>query len=161
MNIFYIHSNPLLAAQDLCDKHVVKMVLESTQILSSVLHRYGMSEIAPYKEAYPSHPCVLWAGDSRSHWRWLLTHAEAISNEYTLRYEKIHKCDAYIKDLKKITSTIPFPKENFTPPPQCMPEQYRHKDTTMAYKNYYIGEKSSFAEWNKNRPQPLWYRKGI
>lgn len=156
MNIFYVHSNPLIAAQELCDKHVVKMVLESTQILSSVLHRYGMSEIAPYKPTHVNHPCVRWAGDSRSHWRWLLSHAEALSDEYTYRYEKIHKCDAYIKDMKSVTS-IPFEKEGFIPPPQCMPEEYRQENIIEAYRQYYLGDKSSFAVWNNKRPQPLWF----
>ena len=160
MNIFYVHSNPLIAAQNLCDKHVVKMVLESTQILSSVLHRYGMGNIAPYKPTHMNHPCVLWAGDSSSHWRWLLSHAEALSEEYTYRYEKIHKCDAYIKDMKELTSKIPFETAGFSPPPQCMPEQYKSEDTVQAYMKYYLGEKSSFAVWNNKRTEPAWFYKG-
>lgn len=157
MNIFYVSSNPVIAAQELCDKHVVKMVLETTQILSTVLHRYGMGEIAPYKITHPNHPCVLWAGDSRSHWRWLLSHGEALSAEYTYRYEKVHKCDAYIKEMAMVTTSIPFEKEGFLSPPQCMPEEYRHANTVEAYRRYYIGDKSSFAVWNNKRPQPLWF----
>ena len=33
MNIFVIDKDPVVAAQNLCDKHVVKMILESAQML--------------------------------------------------------------------------------------------------------------------------------
>jgi hypothetical protein len=60
--------------------------------------------------------------------------------------------------MKEIKN-IPFKFDGFIPPPQCIPAEYRCNDTVTAYKRYYIGDKSSFAVWNKNRPQPLWFRK--
>ena len=38
MNIFYLDRDPVIAAQMMCDKHVVKMILESAQMLSTA-HR--------------------------------------------------------------------------------------------------------------------------
>ena len=38
MNIFVLDRNPVIAAQMQCDKHIVKMIVESGQMLSTV-HR--------------------------------------------------------------------------------------------------------------------------
>ena len=64
MNIFVLDQCPVESARMLCDKHIVKMPLESTQMLSSVWHRYGHGDKVQYKEAFKNHPCTLWAVDS-------------------------------------------------------------------------------------------------
>ena len=77
MNIFVLHEQPDVAAQILCDKHVVKMILESAQMLCTVAHNHGYD--APYRRTHPKHPCTLWAGKSQENWDWLISHALAMS----------------------------------------------------------------------------------
>ncbi len=85
MNIFVVDEDPEIAARQLCDKHVVKMILESAQMLCTVALEHGYED-APYKKAHPKHPCTLWAGKSAENWQWLITHGLAMAEEYTRRY---------------------------------------------------------------------------
>ena len=89
MNIFVIDKNPRTAARQLCDRHVVKMALETAQILSAVAHQKGFN--APYKISHQKHPCTIWAGKSFGNWRWLVAHGLAVCDEYTRRYGRTHK----------------------------------------------------------------------
>ena len=80
MNIFVVDEDPEVAARQLCDKHVVKMILESAQMLCTVAHEHGF--VAPYKKAHPKHPCTLWAGKSPENWSWLIAHGLAMPEQY-------------------------------------------------------------------------------
>ena len=99
MNIFFVDNNPETAARMLCDKHIVKMPLESAQMLSSVWHRYGHGDKVQYKESFKNHPMTIWAGDSYENYIWLRKHALELCFEYTRRYGKVHKCQQVILDL--------------------------------------------------------------
>ena len=90
MNIFVLDECPVISAQMQCDKHVVKMPLETAQMLCSVFHRHGLGDKVPYKEAHRNHPCTLWAGDSADNFIWLWKHGMELCFEYTRRYNKIH-----------------------------------------------------------------------
>lgn len=147
MNIFILDINPVLAAQYQCDKHVVKMVLESAQILSTI-------NGGPYKPTHANHPCVAWARENSGNYAWLALHAIALCHEYTTRYGKRHKCEDIIADLLCIPFSIP--REYRTPFIQCMPEQYRGDDAVKAYRRYYVSEKAKFARWT-NRNIPQWF----
>ena len=57
MNIFLLDWNTDVCAQYHCDKHVVKMILESTQMLSTVHSKY-YSDLAPYLPVHAKHPCT-------------------------------------------------------------------------------------------------------
>jgi hypothetical protein len=83
MNIFLLDSNIKKCAQYHCDKHVVKMILESAQILSTVLRLNGVDQ--GYKTTHANHPCTLWAGKSFSNWKWLRELASALNKEYRFR----------------------------------------------------------------------------
>ena len=93
MNIFVTDPDPVISAQTLCDKHVVKMVLESAQMLSTAWREYS-SEYADehelYKTAHLNHPCSIWVRLARENYRWLYKHFVALCEEYTHRYEKSH-----------------------------------------------------------------------
>ena len=130
MNIFVVDSDPKTSAQQLCDKHVVKMILESAQMLCSPFPKGD----APYKRAYYNHPCTLWARESQRNYEWLVDHAYAMCQEYTRRYGKVHKSLAVIEWCGK----------------NC------HKLNT-AYRSYYNGEKAYFAKWTK-REAPNWFQ---
>ena len=109
MNIFFLHKDPSRAARMQCDKHVVKMVLETTQMLSTAARRNGFD--IGYKAAYPSHPMTKWVGDNNYNFSWALDHAQELSKEYTARYGKFHACQKVINELepKKVCRYVQFP----------------------------------------------------
>ena len=146
VNIFYLDKDPKIAAKYHCDKHVVKMILETAQVLSAVHHRYHMP--APYKETHKNHPSVLWAGETWNNYAWLWRLGMELCKEYTRRYKKKHKCQWLLEnDLRLPPPGIPI-DEPFTDPPMCMPDEYKtFDDTVEAYKNYYRGAKAYMAVW--------------
>lgn len=150
MNIFVVDEDPIVAAQQLCDKHVVKMVLETAQMLCTVARQNGF-EKAPYKMAHPKHPCTIWAGKSAKNWEWLLAHGMALCEEYSRRYGKIHKSEAVIRWCSCLPLT--FPERELTPFAQAMPAQYKNECVVTAYRAYYQNEKASFATWKTEVPQ--------
>ena len=167
MNIFVVEENPVDAARALCDKHVVKMVLESVQLLSTVAQARGHE--GPYKATHAKHPCTLWTGRHPANWAWLVRHASALSAEYTDRYGKLHKCDPLIQQLEERSSTIwsdtRFSNDSFwkehTPFEQCMPDAYKRPSAVEAYRAYYIGDKAAIARWKDEATQPIWFALGL
>jgi hypothetical protein len=153
MNIFVLDKNQTLCAHYHNDRHCVKMVLESTQLLSNAHWETGME--GPYKQTHKNHPCSLWASESITNYEWLLMLALELSNEYSYRYKKTHAC---LKKIEWLIDNYPdLPDRGLTPFAQAMPEQYRNKDAVQAYRGYYIGEKQHIAQW-KMRDVPYWWR---
>ena len=152
MNIFVLDKDPKKAATMSCDKHVVKMVLETAQVLCSALDRHGVDDTL-YRPTHKKHPCTLWAGDSRANFMWLVEHGLALSEEYTVRYGKTHKSQSVIEWCAKFADSIP--RGELTAFAQAMPPQYRHPDVVKAYRSYYQGEKSAIATWKTK--QPSWW----
>ena len=167
MNIFVLDKDPIISAQMQCDKHVVKMPLETAQMLCSVWHRYGSADRVPYKEAHKNHPCTLWAGNDAYNYDWLWQHGMELCFEYTRRYNKIHRCQQVIMELT--IDNVGFAFEHMSrqgqPHPQAMPDEYKVSygslaDTVTAYRQYYANEKKDIAKWEKSRPMPEWYASG-
>ena len=163
MNIFYLDRDPVIAAQMMCDKHCIKMILESAQMLSTthrVLDGDDNADISDlYKLAHKNHPSTKWVRDSVWNYQWLYNHFVALCKEYTSRYNKVHASERLIYPLEEPPLAIDSIKE-FTDPPQCMPDYCKGIDTVLAYKNYYILEKSSFAKWNHSEI-PSWWKDGV
>jgi|TARA_R110001592_G_scaffold236440_1_gene494745 hypothetical protein len=161
MNIFYLDKEPVIAAQMMCDKHVVKMILESAQLLSTA-HRvldgdvYADS-VGLYKTAHKNHPSTIWTRASVHNYMWLYNHMISLMQEYTCRYGKHHASERLVAPLRKTPTTIPV--VDFSDPPQCMPDYCKTEDTVSAYRYYYINEKASFAKW-KNAKIPEWFNVG-
>ncbi len=151
MNIFVLDKDPKIAAEMMCDKHVVKMILESAQMLCSI-HPEGA---APYKRSFYNHPCTKWVRESAKNYEWLLVHAYALCNEYTRRYDKVHKTESIIKWCDNNRPELP--NNGLTKQPTCMPDYCKTESVVESYRNYYIKEKSYFAKW-KNGNVPLWYQ---
>jgi len=149
MNIFVLDSNPVTAAIQQLDKHVVKMPLESAQMLCSALIAHGVED-TPYKKAHPKHPCTLWAAQTRTNFLWLVKHGISLSEEYTRRYGKRHKSQDVIEWCA--TQADAIPAGELTTFAQAMPEQYKNPDAVTAYRQYYMGEKRNIATWKQNRP---------
>jgi hypothetical protein len=151
MNIFVLDTDPISAAKQQCDKHVVKMPLECAQMLCTAIVLNGGH--ARYKPTHKNHPCTVWTRDSRQHFDWLVEHGLGLCWEYTARYGKIHACQEVIEATRLQRSCIE--DNGWSTQPQCMPDQYKTDDVVQAYRDFYIGEKG-FAKWKRN--QPTWWR---
>ena len=161
MNIFYLDKDPVIAAQMSCDKHCIKMILESAQMLSTAHRVLDGDEYADnvglYKMAHKNHPSTIWVRSSSANYDWLWKHMRALMREYTHRYGKIHATERLNEPLAKIPTNINF-GNLYVDPPQCMPEECKGEDTVLAYQKYYIIEKSKIATWNKTRSAPKWWK---
>lgn len=151
MNIFVLHESPIVAAQMQCDKHVVKMCLETAQLLCSVFP----PGVAPYKRTHYNHPCGKWTRETYDNYQWLITHGLALCDEYTYRYGKKHKCKDIILWCKQNINASVFNNNGLTELPKCMPDEYKVTNVVESYRNYYKGAKKSFATWTK-RNIPEW-----
>ncbi len=141
----------------LSDRHVVKMVLETAQILCTIAHLHGHAP--PYRPTHANHPCVIWAGAGYANWRWLVRHGLALCDEYTRRYERIHKSCAVIEWIEQHAAGPLRDRGRRQPFAQAMPKKYRGTDAVAAYRRYYIGEKQSFASWHAPAKPPAWWPK--
>jgi hypothetical protein len=160
MNIFYLSANPEEAARMACDKHVIKMILESAQLLYTaqglaVVNNLDTNPYTPYKPTHKNHPSAIWTRESIQHYNWLCDLALAYCSEYKFRYgeEKEHACEKHLLWLKK--NPPEMEDKEFKQPPQCMPEQYKQESSIEAYRAYYIGEKLGFVKYTKRYP-PEW-----
>ena len=163
MNIFYLDRDPDIAAQMMCDKHVVKMILESAQMLSTTHRVLDGDEYADrvglYKMAHKNHPSTIWTRSSGMNYLWLYEHMRALMDEYTYRYDKHHATERLNGPLFEPPNNIHWNRRggtSFSDPPQCMPDYCKSDNTVSAYQNYYILEKSDFATW-KRRDKPEWF----
>ena len=159
MNIFYFDECPTESAQAQPDKMLVKMPLETAQMLCTAHRELDGNEYADeqglYKRAYWNHPCTIWARESSANYFWLYKHFLALGREYTFRYGKIHKSvDKLSRALFKQPDNIS--RIGMTTLAQAMPDEYKHDDPTVAYRDYVIHEKH-YAKWEKNRAKPEWW----
>ena len=151
MNIFYLSTDPEKAAQMMYNKHVVKMILESAQLLCTAhVISDGENTNVPYKVTHKNHPSAIWARESTSNYKWLYDHMIALGEEYTRRYGKKHltiiKCSGV---LSKAPANVT--KTELTPMPQCMPDQYKVPGNSVeAYWNYYEAEKVNVKNANES-----------
>jgi len=163
MNIFFLDENPILSAQYHVDKHVVKMILETAQLLCGVHHMTVHDTIhdtdqVPYKLSHKNHPCSIWCRESLSNYLYLCELGLELSKEYTYRYGKRHKSQDVIEWC--LINKPNIPDIEFTEPAKAMPDEYKVKSVVESYRNYYVGAKSGFAIW-KNREKPFWFKKKV
>ncbi len=177
MNIFYLHTDTKECAKQHLDKHVVKMILEYAQLLSTA-HRLldgteyegrtvngtrkamrwllnDERETGLYMASHMKHPSGIWCRETSENYTWLYSLWRDLMREYTFRYGKHHVAEKLIPYLDNMPTNIKSGK--ITAMPQCMPDQYKVPGNSIqAYHNYYIGDKQRFAVWT-NRPIPEWY----
>jgi hypothetical protein len=145
---------PSICAVMHVDRHVVKMVLETCQILCSVHLLVESSYVPPYKLTHKNHPCNVWARSSSENYRWLCELGLELCKEYTYRYGRVHKCQKYIEAMCENTPSLPL--VGWTEPAQAMPYEYKSKDDVIeSYRAYYFFEKYDLFTW-KNRDTPDW-----
>jgi hypothetical protein len=164
MNIFFLSGNPRRCARWHCDKHVVKMILEYTQILYTANHVNGgttlILECAPlcmstqnrgYKLHAKNHPSVLWASESLVHYMWLCKLAISLVEEYKFRYNATHSCLEHLQWL--FTNPPPalmFKRDWMRDPPPAMPDEYKvSSDSIECYRAYYNGSKRYLLKYTK------------
>ena len=184
MNIFFLDNDVKTCAEYHVDKHVVKMILEYAQLLSTA-HRVldgteGISysktgrkqkvwtlkvdndDRLMYKATHINHPSAVWVRQSEANYIWLSKLLRALCTEYTYRYNKVHKVqrDGLMdKLIKKIPKNISY--DDFTEPTPAMPDKYIVAgDSVQSYKNYYLGDKQRMFSW-KMRNQPSWVTSGL
>lgn len=178
MNIFYLHNDPVECAKQHNNKHVVKMILEYAQLLSTaqrVLDGHEVTELTAtgrkirrwklespldsklYKSTHVNHPSAIWVRQSYENYEWLWQLLEKVCYEYTYRYGKVHKVqrEGLLEELYTPPTHIPK-GVGFTEPTPAMPEQFIVSSSISSYKNYYIGAKQHLANWKK-REVPIWY----
>ena len=139
MNIFVLSLCAKCAAEMHCDKHVVKMILETAQLLYSAHHLVGTQNLpeGAYKKTHANHPCAIWVRESVSNYKWLAELGWWLCKEYQYRYgeHKTHKTERHIVWLKaNVPELPPVPQ---TPFRQAMPDDYKHSDPVTAYQTYY------------------------
>lgn len=154
MNIFVLDLDPKKAAQTHCDKHVVKMICESVQMISTVI-RKQFPNADVYKSTHRNHPCTIWAGESQANMNWLCELTQGLLDEYTLRYDKKHASGLVFERCKTYLSDLNYSKSGLTEFAQAMPEYYKSKDVVTAYRNYYIAEKSHMLNYKTQKPDWL------
>jgi hypothetical protein len=159
MNIFYFDDCPFTSAIAQPDKMLVKMTLETAQMLCTAHRVVGSEDYCNkhnlYKEAYKNHPCTIWARESSANYFWLYGHFLALGVEYKFRYGKEHA--SFVKLEYPLCRT---PRDikigNMTAVAQAMPDKYKHSDPIVAYRRYCIHEKT-YAKWEKGRDKPEWW----
>jgi hypothetical protein len=156
MNIFYLDENPKIAAEYHCNKHVVKMIIETGQMLSTAHHISEpsspiLNEI--YKPAYRNHPMSVWVRTNTSNYEYAYNLFRWLLHEYNTRYHKEHSASRLLYNLSKPPKTVP--QAPLSSVPQCMPDQYKVANNSIAaYRAYYKAEKSRFAKYTI-RPTPF------
>lgn len=161
MNIFYLDYDLTKCAQAHGDKHVVKMILEHAQLLSSVHHILDSDRVSDYSAyglTHKNHPSAIWARESLENYMWLYALTEELHIEYQYRYgsHKVHKSWEVIKNLP-----FPFFMENIgiTPFRKAIADERIKaiEDPVEAYREYYRVHKRDLAVWT-GRKQPEWWR---
>src|SRR6056300_1707620 len=162
MNIFYLDKDPVKAAEMSCDKHVVKMILESAQMLSTAkrvldgeeyfdttkngrkIKRWRLKnsneEAIIYKAGWLKHPSTQWVMESAYNYRWLYNHMMALNEEFKRRYPKKGRDHMCVVKLGEILKTPPKNidiRKIGTDAPTAMPEECRVAgDSVTSYRKY-------------------------
>ena len=161
MNIFVLHEDPRLAAQMHCNKHVVKMVSETAQMLSVAVRKLGLAvpESCLMDQTHPNHTCTVWVRASKGNFQWTVRLLRHLLEEFDFRYcgdGKNIKSNALLAVLEDIDlSAVNIPEERTTFV-IAMPEEYRLEDPVSSYRNFYNLDKYRFAKWTKRRV-PAWF----
>lgn len=154
MNIFCTDRDAGLSASYLDDKRVIKMVLETAQLLSSAIRSHGINE--GYRISHLNHPCAKWTRASRQHFLWLVEHGKALNRTYYKAYGKTHQAVYVIDECLEYASVIP--DNGWTDWPNCTDDKVSDIPITDLYRNYMNRKwnNDDFVVTWKNRPIPEW-----
>ena len=155
MNIFFLDFDARRAAKYHCDKHVVKMILETAQLLYSAHWCICPEGLPPtaYKKTHGNHPCGIWVRESGSNYRWLCQLGLALCEEFTFRYSNTHKTQAHLEWLAAHPPVLP--EVGVTTIRLAMPEEYKRPNPVEAYRTYYRENKlklRGIVRYSKREP---------
>lgn len=153
MNLFATSPDPRACAEALDDKRVVKMVLETAQLLNNAMVHHGQPGV--YKPTHQKHPCSIWVSANWANYAWAMMHFEALLREYTHRYGKTHKCAEHLDAFRSFSAHMPASATGRDPFPNCT-AAYKHvADVHEAYK-YHLLDK-----WNNDVHPPRWTKSSM
>lgn len=135
MNIFLLDDDLHKSAHDMVDKHIVKMILEHTQLLSTTYYMTDQEHLAPYKKTHVNHPSAIWARESLDNWLWLHEYTLIMCEEYTRRYGKTHACEEKVLMM----DNPDLPHLGLTPLSLVMPDEYKKIGIYFMWRCYDVG----------------------
>ena len=163
MNIFAIEGDPatnsidwIKSAQSQDNYRVVKMILESCQMLCTTINILSDAHVAPYKSTHKSHPSTKWVRASSANFEALVEHTMAMIDEYHVRFGKIHKCTSVLDKCLKLYDASLFPEHKATPLPLAMPPEFRTDSIIESYRRFYASKPRMRYPANKI---PSWFAK--
>jgi hypothetical protein len=160
MNIFFLSLDPVVCSQMYCDQHVIKILLEITQMLYTAWHLSNATDWRPprtksgkrgYKKAHPNHPMCMWVRHSRKNYMFAVKLGMALAVEYNARFHKCHACTKHILWMYSNVPPLFHYRRSMTAYygkhgiPQCMPKEHHQEDPVLAYRSYYTTK--TFARW--------------
>jgi len=152
MNIFVLDRDIELCAAYHNDRHCVKMILESAQMLSTACRLSGIER--GYKATHVNHPCNIWVRESLDNWLWLRSLVVSLNKEWKKRFGHTRNHKSY-----EVVMGLPnprIPSVGLTRFAQAMPSMYRRVDAVKAYRAYYMGDKRAIAQWKNG--EPSWWK---
>lgn len=162
MNIFYLHNDPKQCAIWMNNDHVIKMILETAQLLSTAHVVLDDSQVA-YKKTHENHPSAVWARESSANYEWLYQHFIALMDEHQYRFpaSQRHAASRFTEALAVVPSNIKEAPR--TPIRPAMPDSFKslYSDPIEAYRMYYsickrTDKNGKPFKWT-NRPKPEWF----
>ena len=163
MNIFYLAHDPADAAQALGDKHVVKMTLETAQLLSTS-HQVKRVNPYVYRATHHNHPCTKWVQECRANYAWTYDLFQELCKEFSFRRGKEHAASRMLPTFHTVPEYMIGlrGREHMTPVAQCMPDIYRNACPIQAYRMYYASKyKAGIVKYNWGRPEPEWLQTAV
>lgn len=155
MNIFALDNDPVLSARAMCDKHVVKMPLESAQLLSTAHSVFGSWQVGMYQPTHINHPSAIWCRSTASNYLWLVQHGLALCHVFNQRYGHPHKSLTVIRQCSILPVGIPL--GDLEPFALAMPDDCKGEDPVQSYRNYYMRHKSHLCAWKIPTHKPYWF----
>lgn len=137
-----------------CDRHVIKMILETAQILSTNQRLAGID--LGYKLTHKNHPCTIWARTSKENFEWLKALGASLIDEHQFRYptSRLHKSAPILSSA--VAPSALFTATGLTPFALAMPDECKNPlDPVESYRNYYLREKKNILQYTRRDP-PDW-----
>ena len=162
MNLFASNPCPIKSAQEQATPLLIKMVLESCQLLSTAHVVLDGKQVA-YKATHQNHPSSIWTRQSKANYLWLFEHFKALCDEYEYRTGKVHKSVEHIKTLSKNPVSIDDkPLSDFV---YVGPDEFRMKSLTCVHGAYKLYLKSKYQDWQSRtdkRQMPVsWGKRNV
>ena len=161
MNIFAIEGDNnnidwVKSAQSQDNYSVVKMILESCQMLCTVLNELHGRQVTPYRSTHKSHPSTKWVRASSANFESLVEHTMAMLEEYTERFGIVHKCTSVLEECIELYSPSLFPLQESTRLPLAMPYEFQSENIVESYRKFYASKPR--IRYPKNKI-PRWFLK--